>query len=153
MKKLELQVSFTTPAFLGNAQQQGQWRTPPFKALLRQWWRVAAAEDCGYDVNKLREREAGLFGSASENECTGQSKVRLRLGQWRNGNGSFSLQDSKVKYPEVKFSVGSSLYLGYGPVGFKKGQGTVVNMPNAIAPGDISQLRIAFPDETYCQAT
>lgn len=32
------QLRFQTPAFLGNAQQQGQWRTPPFKALLRQWW-------------------------------------------------------------------------------------------------------------------
>lgn len=39
MKKLEYQVSFTTPAFLGNAEQQAQWRTPPFKALIRQWWR------------------------------------------------------------------------------------------------------------------
>ena len=31
MKKLEYTVSFTTPAFLGNAEQNGQWRTPPFK--------------------------------------------------------------------------------------------------------------------------
>ena len=30
------QVKFLTPAFLGNAEQDGQWRTPPFKALLRQ---------------------------------------------------------------------------------------------------------------------
>ncbi len=43
MKKLEYQVAFTTPAFLGNADQQAQWRTPPFKALLRQWWRVVHA--------------------------------------------------------------------------------------------------------------
>jgi CRISPR-associated protein Cmr1 len=34
MKRLEYTVSFTTPAFLGNAEQAGQWRTPPFKALL-----------------------------------------------------------------------------------------------------------------------
>ena len=32
------QLRFQTPAFLGNAQQQRQWCTPPFKALLRQWW-------------------------------------------------------------------------------------------------------------------
>ncbi len=32
------QLRFQTPAFLGNAQQQAQWRTPPIKALLRQWW-------------------------------------------------------------------------------------------------------------------
>ena len=34
-------LRFLTPAFLGNADQNGQWRTPPIKALLRQWWRVA----------------------------------------------------------------------------------------------------------------
>ncbi len=30
MKKLEYLVSFTTPAFLGNAEQRGQWRTAHF---------------------------------------------------------------------------------------------------------------------------
>ena len=40
MEKLEYKVSFLTPAFLGNAGQEGQWRSPPFKALLRHWWRV-----------------------------------------------------------------------------------------------------------------
>ncbi len=38
-------VSFVTPAFLGDAEQNGAWRTPPFKILLRQWWRVAAAKE------------------------------------------------------------------------------------------------------------
>jgi len=45
MKKLKCQIRFTTPAFLGNANQVGQWRTPPFKALLRQWWRIVYAAD------------------------------------------------------------------------------------------------------------
>ena len=40
MKTFTYTLSFTTPAFLGNASQQAQWRTPPVKALLRQWWRV-----------------------------------------------------------------------------------------------------------------
>ena len=35
MRELTYQVSFNTPAFLGNSEQQAQWRTPPFKALLR----------------------------------------------------------------------------------------------------------------------
>jgi len=42
-KKLDLTVRFLTPAFLGDAEQNGRWRTPPFKALLRQWWRMAYA--------------------------------------------------------------------------------------------------------------
>lgn len=30
MKKLEYTVRFTTPAFLGDAEQQAQWRMLPF---------------------------------------------------------------------------------------------------------------------------
>ncbi|PZP56463.1 MAG: hypothetical protein DI596_10305, partial [Azospira oryzae] len=38
-------VRFLTPAFLGDAEQNARWRTPPFKHLLREWWRVAYAAD------------------------------------------------------------------------------------------------------------
>lgn len=36
MIRKELKLSFVTPAFLGNAEQRAQWRTPPIKALLRE---------------------------------------------------------------------------------------------------------------------
>lgn len=62
MKQSNCTVRFLTPAFLGNAEQDGQWRTPPFKALLRQWWRVAVAQELKYDVDAIRRREADLFG-------------------------------------------------------------------------------------------
>jgi hypothetical protein len=29
MQEIELTISFNTPAFIGNAYQQGQWHTPP----------------------------------------------------------------------------------------------------------------------------
>lgn len=45
MRELTYQVSFNTPAFLGNAEQQDQWRTPPFKPMLRQSWRRVRAAD------------------------------------------------------------------------------------------------------------
>ncbi len=45
MRELTYQVSFNTPAFLGNAEQQDQWRTPTFKAMQRQWWRMVKAAD------------------------------------------------------------------------------------------------------------
>ena len=45
MRELTYQVSFNTPTFLGNAEQQDQWRTPTFKAMLRQWWRMVKAAD------------------------------------------------------------------------------------------------------------
>jgi CRISPR-associated protein Cmr1 len=38
MTETSYTVRFVTPAFLGDADQKGRWRTPPFKALIRQWW-------------------------------------------------------------------------------------------------------------------
>ena len=61
-------VRFLTPAFLGDAEQNGAWRTPPFKALLRQWWRVAyvhGREPTAALVSQMRESEGRLFGNAS----------------------------------------------------------------------------------------
>ena len=83
------QLSFTTPAFLGNARQDAQWRTPPIKALLRQWWRVAWAAERKFagSVEDMRREEGLLFGNAwlshlkhgkpIHDHC--QSRVRLRL--------------------------------------------------------------------------
>lgn len=36
MQRHSYHLHFQTPAFLGNASQNAQWRTPPIKALLRQ---------------------------------------------------------------------------------------------------------------------
>ncbi len=131
MKKLEYRVRFTTPAFLGNAEQSGQWRTPPFKALLRQWWRVAVAREVDYDHQKLREREAVLFGHAwwkkDKDEEGGPvaaraSAVRIRLDHWSRGKltGQNDLEESKVDHPEVGKEIGPLLYVGYGPLITKK---------------------------------
>ncbi|WP_367026814.1 RAMP superfamily CRISPR-associated protein [Methylococcus sp. ANG] len=89
-KTLSYRVQFLTPAFLGNAEQSGQWRTPPFKALLRQWWRVAYAADHGFrvDIADMRHEEGKLFGHAwldDDRDERGQkvsarkSLVRMRL--------------------------------------------------------------------------
>ena len=79
MRELTYQVSFNTPAFLGNAEQQAQWRTPPFKALLRQWWRVVKAREVGYDHRELLKRENALFGSALDGGGSSRSKVQLAI--------------------------------------------------------------------------
>lgn len=123
MKELTYQVRFATPAFLGNAEQQAQWRTPPFKALIRQWWRVAQAKTHGYDHAKLRQAEMKLFGAASDDgsEKSHRSLLRLRLSAWEMGSmSSLPPGGSTVSHPEVKFPVGSDLYLGFGPVEYDK---------------------------------
>lgn len=158
MQKMKYRVEFLTPAFLGNAEQSGQWRTPPFKALLRQWWRVVRARGVSYDHRKLRETEGRLFGHAWLNDDHGKtwasrSKVRLRLDSWKNGdlrswNG---LEQEKVAHPEVRrtgFKVGPHAYLGYGPLDGRGGTKLrrLNGKPNAaIQAEEAATLSIAAP--------
>ncbi|MGH6893265.1 MAG: CRISPR-associated ring nuclease Csm6 [Dongiaceae bacterium] len=112
MKKLEYTVRFTSPAFL--AEQNGQWRTPPFKALLRQWWRVAYAAEHAFpkDTKAMRHEEGVLFGHAwleDDRDVRGgkiaarKSLVRIRLDRWDEGKLRSWQSLSTVTHPEVKF--------------------------------------------------
>lgn len=151
MKKIECKVSFVTPAFLGGADQSAQWRTPPFKALIRQWWRVAECAGKKPNISLIHKREGQLFGRAADKETTA-SKVRLKL-DWRGGHlkkedwNKYSF--SQVDHPEVKKKkdpsqlepVGVALYLGYGPVGV----GNKLQRPSFLAPGESRALTLLVP--------
>ena len=156
MQQRVFTVRFNTPAFLGNAEQEGQWRTPPFKHLLREWWRVAWAEAHGFDVDlgEMRRAEGHLFGVAADEGDTRQSQVRIRLGRWDQGKmNEWVQQDPAVFHKEVRGgrNVGSHLYLGYGPLNFNRGTclGKKINgnfKPNAaIQAGEENELKLAYP--------
>ena len=161
METREYTVSFLTPAFLGDAAQEGCWRTPPFKALLRQWWRVAAAAGYGYDHHALREVEGRLFGHAwlkGDRDAKGrqvaarQSRVRLRLDSWSQGGLDTSgwpggAMDRVITTRDGKGQVPADVYLGYGPVlPPSKKQGRLrTTIRGALAPGERAQLRVALP--------
>lgn len=150
---LSYRLSFNTPAFLGNAEQQAQWRTPPIKALLRQWWRVAYAADHpkGVSVAEMRRAEGRLFGVAADGKESNRSLVRIRLSRWDKGRlTSWSgLDQDRVTHPEVKnrdgrsVPVGAQLYLGYGPLIFS--QGTALKGSAAIQANESADLSLAFP--------
>ena len=142
-------VRFTTPAFLGDADQNGTWRTPPFKALLREWWRIAVAKEYGYDYRRLREAEGRLFGNAWLNDEFQRSKLLLRLDEWRSGRmGKWTEPEQKVVHPEVKFPVDAHLYLGYGPLTYSKAAKKAAfseKVNAAIQADETNTLRIACP--------
>lgn len=160
MQKREYQVTFKTPAFLGDAEQNGRWRTPPFKALLRQWWRVAYAADQGFHVNiaGMCREEGRLLGHAwldDDRDQRGQavaarkSLIRIRLDRWDSGQlTNWSGLDAAVTHPEVPNPVGSQLYLGYGPLTFRKG--TALKANAAVQAGETAALSLAFPEEHAC---
>jgi CRISPR-associated protein Cmr1 len=153
MQKLELTVRFNTPAFLGNAEQNGQWRTPPFKALLRQWWRITAANGFGYDSERLRIAEGRLFGTAGDGESR-QSAIRLRLDRWDEGKLKRTqwqgVQEVRVSHPEVTnqqgqvMRIGAELYLGYGPLVYQQGA-TSLRANAAIQADESAKLNLAWP--------
>jgi len=168
MIELEYQLQFTTPAFLGNAEQNGQWRTPPIKALLRQWWRVAYAAQRSFAVrlDDMRHAEGLLFGHAWLEHDTFQrggralttaarkSEVRIRLGSWAAGKQTNwnGLDNARVSHPNVKnrqgvvVPVGSQLYLGYGPLIFQNG-GTALKGNAAIQSSESATLSLAVPND------
>lgn len=158
MKKLEYQVRFNTPAFLGNAEQKGQWRTPPFKALLRQWWRVVRARGLLFNVNQLRIEEGKLFGAASDNHGASSSKasVRVRLNQWSVGKLTSwqGMEQGTIHHPEAQmtnYNVGPHAYLGYGPLDGRGGTRLKANA--AIQAGENALLSLAAPDADIANLT
>ncbi|WP_295542970.1 hypothetical protein [uncultured Thiohalocapsa sp.] len=151
MTRFEYRITFSSPAFLGNAEQNGQWRTPPFKALLRQWWRIVHASERGGSppVDQLREEEGALFGVASDQRNgSRKSGVRLRLQHWNMGQQETWPPLARVQHPEVNFPVDSGLYLGFGPVLLPKGAKQPALKKNAaLQAGESATLSIACPDD------
>ncbi len=160
MQKWKFYVTFHTPAFLGDSDQSGQWRTPPFKAQLRRWWRVVYAADKGFirDHGTMRREEGLLFGNAWLSHKKGgkevqdhcRSQVQLQLGEWRTGKrGSWDgTEVDKIFHPEVEktgHKVGPHAYLGYGPLDGRGG--TKLSRKYAIDAGETAELRIRVPKE------
>ena len=144
MKKLEYKVTLTTPAFLGNAGQTGQWRTPPFKALLRHWWRVAVAKKHDYNCGEIREVEGQLFGNAWLDSGPTRSLVRMRLDRWSEGSSDWQTLE---KIGAGKNRVAADLYLGYGPVKYDRNTKLSRLQNAALQAGHFATLSLAVPEE------
>jgi CRISPR-associated protein Cmr1 len=154
MQTRTLTLRFLTPAFLGNAEQSGAWRTPPIKALLRQWWRVAyaASENFDVDVGAMRHEEGLLFGHAwleDDSDAHGntvaarKSAVRLRLNALEQ-QSAWAVGSQQGVAP-LNEGLDTS-YAWFGLI--NRGNG----LPNrsgikAEARESTRQLSLAFPDE------
>lgn len=152
MNTKTLTVRFLTPAFLGDVQQRGAWRTPPFKAQLRQWWRLALAARKQWTWERIRAKEAELFGNAWPDQVARKSQVRLRLSEWRPGQktawGNGSSQGGSMTIQVGRQTVDAALYLGYGPLGpGRQHNGPQLKYERAIEADEAAELRIAWPAE------
>jgi CRISPR-associated protein Cmr1 len=162
MWQQEYKVRFITPAFLGNAEQKGQWRTPPFKALIRQWWRILKAKDYEYSYvklrEKLREKEGELFGHTwlkhdekhdekhdkkhDKKQWSMRSRLIISLKSWQSGNlrdTQWPQQFKKIQTSRNR-SVRSDVYLGFGPITIRRA-GRLAHPP-AVAPDSETELTL-----------
>lgn len=152
MKIFRCRLVFHTPAFLGDAERNGAWRTPAIKALLRQFWRMDYARRARWnvDVERMRTEEGALFGRACDQGNSIQSRVRIRLNRWDTGtltNQKWGTKAINVNHPEVGHNgmpVDARLYLGYGPLTLA-GRATQLKKSAAIQAGESATLSIAVP--------
>lgn len=163
MVKREFTVRFLTPAFLGDADQNARWRTPPFKHLLREWWRVAYAAERGYrfDVTSMRHEEGLLFGHAwLEDDFTTapsgrrvktarQSAVRMRLLAERDHSVISTTEAANIWQGETASGVapmGTDPSLGYSWFGLiKRGDGSPDRQ--RVEPKAVRRIALAYPTE------
>lgn len=133
-KNIELQLEFITPAFIGDAFGKGELRTPPFKHLIRFWWRIAVAKNFNYIWNRIRDEELSIFGS-TQNTTSSKSRISISLKEWREyANNNWSPL-ARIKHPRVQLPVYADLYLGYGPLSYDKNTGhTAVTRPRTYIP-------------------
>ncbi len=143
VEKMDMTVEFLTPTFLGGADQQGELRSPPFKNLMRQWWRVVNGN---LPEDELRRREGLLFGTVLGEEESTSSRVRLSIVPAQEFNITAApFQFGVTRHPEVGpngMNVQNALYLGFGPVTYKKGQ---MLYRKYVAAGSNASLSVVFP--------
>lgn len=149
--KHSVTARFVTPAFLGGA-DGSELRTPPFKSLLRRWWRIVQVGGQTPDLPRLREQEGLLFGHAwlehDGSKWAAKSSVRLRLAEWKAGDLAKWSDHLPVFHEEVRRHgqrVDSLLYLGYGPLvpdARSRSSGTALKAPPAIRPGTQCELTL-----------
>lgn len=88
MEQQTFRLELLSPTFLGDAEQKAAWRTPPIKAQLRRWWRVAMFAR-GHRLPGLRQQEGELFGDATTDKDAGalckeeEERIRQREEQQR----------------------------------------------------------------------
>ncbi|WP_163139611.1 RAMP superfamily CRISPR-associated protein [Arhodomonas sp. KWT] len=142
MEQRQHTITFLTPAFLGDARQNAAWRTPPFKAELRRWWRMAIASH-GHDLATVRRLEGELFGDAAGNSGK-RSALRLRLNAWkRHTEPDWHLA---VDRNQLRMASGLSAagYLGFGRAETQRKETDRKTDP-AIPAGESATLRMAWP--------
>ena len=111
MIELEAKFRVITPMFMSGADKNiAELRVPSIKGALRFWFRAMAFGRLG-SVDKVKEEEARIFGSAGND--MGQAKIHLRL---KVNDSVDQYKDQILKYTNGQPVGPGARYLGYGVV-------------------------------------
>ncbi len=166
--RIEAGIVFVVPVFIGGADQSAELRVPPFKSLLRYFWRIVTGRRFGYDYRPMRDAEGALFGRAGDRTTTRRSRVEVSLDGWKAGTlSTWTANPGSVQHPEVQQReaerhsggqqrgggrIASDLYLGYGALknapaaGRGRGPRSCLRHAPAIAAGTKATLRLRAVD-------
>jgi CRISPR type III-B/RAMP module RAMP protein Cmr1 len=99
MRKISVRLEAVTPLFLGGADNRTpELRPPPFRGMMRYWFRALAGGVLGDDgraLKTIRQKESEIFGSPDEKR--GQSAVWVRLSAPKFASKSYLLLPHKDK--------------------------------------------------------
>jgi len=111
MIELVARFRIVTPLFMsGSDKSKAELRVPSIKGVLRFWWRALALGRLG-SVDKVREEESRIFGSAGND--VGQARVHLRLKLPKNVD---QYKDQILSYSDGEVVGPGARYLGYGVI-------------------------------------
>jgi len=120
IKTIQFEIETITPMFLSGADQgKAELRAASIKGLMRFWWRALQAEG---ELEKLRDRENRIFGSADEKMGGGSSfSIRIRHDNLQPVSKKFPFKDNIHKIMVTSrsrnktFPINILEYLAYGP--------------------------------------
>ncbi|MCL2284145.1 MAG: RAMP superfamily CRISPR-associated protein [Fibromonadales bacterium] len=145
LETLNLECEFITPAFLGNASQQAELRTAPFKGMFRWWYRQIYPG----------KNDDEIFGSVEY----GASKIKMVVFddnekcRIKNENPNEAGKKINVtttnngKMPPKTFLINILDYLAYGKCNYDKTQRRIVYENSHITPSSKFNLKIQYPKE------
>lgn len=148
-KRIEVECEVITPMFLGNANQEAEWRPEPLKGLFRYWWRIlhSALPQVGQtDMRELLREESALFGFAGDNETAGSGKSLVGitvLGAEKPCVEKFPFVET-IEHPETdKGRINPLLYLA--GMGLMQTSGEVRH--SYFGPSSLFNFCVDFPEK------
>ena len=110
MLSFRITLETLTPLFLGGAEARGapELRPPAFRGALRYWLRAAIGGNGHNALEKMRELEGRVFGSAGDGNDGSSSTILIRNGAQNFKTVSYSQIVEAHKTPDGKVKIGKT---------------------------------------------